>query len=220
MKIKTLIACLGAFITLISGVGFNTLNNQKEVNQNENIIIADVVDSENNNDLNENLVIDLEERSNEIVETEEQNIEETQETATKTEETQVNEIKNDLPKKSENSQQNKSTTSVKTNSEVKQEVKQAEIKQEQPKQETKTENIEKKKTEEKITKELTPSDLGYWCAEGGTHHVAGDGANEHGYYSSWNEAQIAFENYTKGWPSVQYKISQCLCGKYYFWAIQ
>ena len=35
MKIKTLIACLGAFITLISGVGFNTLNNQKEVNQNE-----------------------------------------------------------------------------------------------------------------------------------------------------------------------------------------
>ena len=38
MKIKTLIACLGAFITLISGVGFNTLNNQKEVSQNENII--------------------------------------------------------------------------------------------------------------------------------------------------------------------------------------
>ena len=205
MKIKTLIACLGAFITLISGVGFNTLNNQKEVNQNENIIIADVVDSENNNDLNENLVIDLEERSNEIVETEE---------------TQVNEIKNDLPKKSENSQQNKSTTSVKTNSEVKQEVKQTEIKQEQPKQETKKENVEKKKTEEKITKEPTPSDLGYWCAEGGTHHVAGDGANEHGYYSSWNEVQIAFEYYTKGWPSVQYKISQCLCGKYYFWAIQ
>ena len=59
-----------------------------------------------------------------------------------------------------------------------------------------------------------------WCAEGGTHHIAGDGANEHGYYSSWNEAQIAFENYTKGWPSVQYKISQCLCGKYYFWAIK
>ena len=106
MKIKTLIACLGAFITLISGVGFNTLNNQKEVNQNENIIIADVVDSENNNDLNENLVIDLEERSNEIVETEEQNIEETQETTIKTEEVQVNEIKNDLPKKSENNQQN------------------------------------------------------------------------------------------------------------------
>ena len=216
MKIKTLIACLGAFITLISGVGFNTLNNQKEVNQNENIIIADVVDRENNNDLNENLVIDLEERSNEIVETEEQNIEKTQETTIKTEEVQVNEIKNDLPKKSENNQQNKSTTSEKTNSEVKQ----SEIKQEQPKQETKTENVEKKKTEEKIMKEPTPSDLGYWCAEGGTHHVAGDGTNEHGYYSSWNEAQIAFENYTKGWPSVQYKISQCLCGKYYFWAIQ
>lgn len=219
MKIKTLIACLGAFITLISGVGFNTLINPKEVNQNENIIIADVVDSEKNNDLNENLVIDLEEQNNEIVNTEEQNDKETQET-TKTEDNQVNEIKNDLPKKTENNYQNKSTTSVKTNTEVKQEVKQPEIKQEQPKQETKSENVEKKKTEEKITKEPTPSDLGYWCAEGGTHHVAGDGANEHGYYSSWNEAQIAFENYTKGWPSVQYKISQCLCGKFYFWAIQ
>ena len=219
MKIKTLIACLGAFITLISGVGFNTLNNQKEVSQNENIIIADVVDSENNNDLNENLVIDLEEQNKEIVNTEEQNDKETQET-TKTEDNQVNEIKNDLPKQSENNPQNKGTTSVKTNTEVKQEVKQPEIKQEQPKQETKSENVEKKKTEEKITKEPTPSDLGYWCAEGGTHHVAGDGANEHGYYSSWNEAQNAFENYTKGWPSVQYKISQCLCGKYYFWAIQ
>ena len=219
MKIKTLIACLGAFITLISGVGFNTLNNQKEVSQNENIIIADVVDRENNNDLNENLVIDLEEQNKEIVNTEEQNDKETQET-TKTEDNQVNEIKNDLPKQSENNPQNKGTTSVKTNTEVKQEVKQPEIKQEQPKQETKSENVEKKKTEEKITKEPTPSDLGYWCAEGGTHHVAGDGANEHGYYSSWNEAQIAFENYTKGWPSVQYKISQCLCGKYYFWAIQ
>ena len=219
MKIKTLIACLGAFITLISGVGFNTLNNQKEVSQNENIIIADVVDRENNNDLNENLVIDLEEQNKEIVNTEEQNDKETQET-TKTEDNQVNEIKNDLQKKSENNYQNKGTTSVKTNTEVKQEVKQPEIKQEQPKQETKSENGEKKKTEEKITKEPTPSDLGYWCAEGGTHHVAGDGANEHGYYSSWNEAQIAFENYTKGWPSVQYKISQCLCGKYYFWAIQ
>lgn len=219
MKIKTLIACLGAFITLISGVGFNTLNNQKEVSQNENIIIADVVDRENNNDLNENLVIDLEEQNKEIVNTEEQNDKETQET-TKTEDNQVNEIKNDLQKKSENNYQNKGTTSVKTNTEVKQEVKQPEIKQEQPKQETKSENVEKKKTEEKITKEPTPSDLSYWCAEGGTHHVAGDGANEHGYYSSWNEAQNDFENYTKGWPSVQYKISQCLCGKYYFWAIQ
>ena len=79
---------------------------------------------------------------------------------------------------------------------------------------------EEKKSKDKVTKEPTPSDLAYWCAEGGTHHIAGDGANEHGYYSSWNEAQIAFENYTKGWPSVQYKISQCLCGKYYFWAIK
>lgn len=60
----------------------------------------------------------------------------------------------------------------------------------------------------------------YWCVDGGTHHVAGDGANEHGYYSSWDSAYQAFEQYTKDWTSCQYKINQCACGKYYFWAIK
>ena len=60
----------------------------------------------------------------------------------------------------------------------------------------------------------------YWCIEGGTHHIAGDGANEHGYYSSWDSAYQAFEEYTKDWASCQYKIDQCACGKYYFWAIK
>lgn len=66
----------------------------------------------------------------------------------------------------------------------------------------------------------TQSNLSNWCIEGGKHHIAGDGVNEHGYYSSWNAAHSAFESYTKGWASVQYKISQCPCGLYYFWAIQ
>lgn len=66
----------------------------------------------------------------------------------------------------------------------------------------------------------TQSDLSYWCVEGGSHHVSGDGANEHGYYSSWNEAEIACMSYTQGWTSMQYKINQCACKLYYFWAIQ
>lgn len=68
--------------------------------------------------------------------------------------------------------------------------------------------------------EPTKQETAYWCVDGGTHHVAGDGANEHGYYSSWDEAYKAFEDYTKGWTSVQYKISQCSCGLFYFWAIK
>lgn len=68
--------------------------------------------------------------------------------------------------------------------------------------------------------EPTQSDLSYWCMEGGSHHVLGDGANEHGYYSSWDEANNACMSYTKGWTSMQYKINECACGLYYFWAIQ
>lgn len=66
----------------------------------------------------------------------------------------------------------------------------------------------------------TPQDLSYWCVEGGSHHVFGDGADEHGYYNSWAEAEQAFQSFTAGWSSLQYKIEQCACGKYYFWAIQ
>lgn len=66
----------------------------------------------------------------------------------------------------------------------------------------------------------TQSDLSYWCVEGGSHHVLGDGANEHGYYSTWDEASIALNDYIKDWLGEQHKINQCTCGLYYFWAIQ
>lgn len=64
------------------------------------------------------------------------------------------------------------------------------------------------------------SNIEYWCVLGGSHHIAGDGLNEYGYYSSWDETYKAFENFTVDWNSVQFKISQCACGLYYFWAIQ
>lgn len=64
----------------------------------------------------------------------------------------------------------------------------------------------------------TTTNTAYWCVEGGSHHLAGDGANEHGYYNSWDSAYQAFKEYTKNWDSCQYKVDVCACGKYYFWA--
>lgn len=60
----------------------------------------------------------------------------------------------------------------------------------------------------------------YWCVDGGSHHIAGDGANEHGYYKTWDSANEAFKQYTKDWDSCHYKIDVCACGLYYFWAIK
>ena len=87
-----------------------------------------------------------------------------------------------------------------------------ENKQEQPKetipqvkeepvvtQPTKTES--KPKQEEKI-----------YCVDGGKTHIYGDGANEHGYYKTWDEAFKAYEDYTRGWDGAQFKVDQCACG--------
>lgn len=83
-------------------------------------------------------------------------------------------------------------------------------KTEKPKTETKTETKQEEKTQIKSE----------WCFEGGSKHIAGDGTNEHGYYDTWNDAFNAYEEYTKNWLYSHYKVNQCACGKYYFWAIQ
>ena len=83
-------------------------------------------------------------------------------------------------------------------------------KTETQKTETKTETKQEEKTQIKSE----------WCFDGGSKHIAGDGANEHGYYDTWNDAFNAYEEYTKNWLSSHYKVNQCACGKYYFWAIQ
>ena len=59
----------------------------------------------------------------------------------------------------------------------------------------------------------------YYIIQGKTH-IYGDGANEHGYYKTWDEAFKAYEDYTKGWDSTQFKVDQCACGLYYFWVIK
>ena len=86
----------------------------------------------------------------------------------------------------------------------KQETYQEEFVPEQPKQEEKVEIIAPKQ-EEKV-----------YCVDGGEIHIAGDGANEHGYYKTWDEAFDAYEKYTEGWESSHFKINQCFCGLYYF----
>lgn len=68
--------------------------------------------------------------------------------------------------------------------------------------------------------QTTQSNTAYWCVDGGNHHIAGDGANEHGYYKTWDSANEAFIQYTKDWDSCHYKIDVCACGLYYFWAIK
>ena len=214
MKFKIIIASIGIAITLITTIVLS-LGNQNESKQ-ENIAMQNDFIAENN--LKENL---LENKQESIQESTSNNI------ADVNEEYQ---IRSDNSTKESNSKTTKSKAlKVQGKSEIKEQVKnnsnasqknakketKIEQKQEEPKvQETET------KTEEKTPTTPTKSDLSYWCAEGGKHHVAGDGANEHGYYNTWDDAYTAFENYTKGWASVQYKISQCACGKFYFWAIQ
>lgn len=80
--------------------------------------------------------------------------------------------------------------------------------------------VQEKKSETEIKQEEKTQTKSNWCFDGGSNHIAGDGANEHGYYNTWEDAFNAYEEYTKDWLSSHYKVNQCACGKYYFWAIQ
>ena len=90
-----------------------------------------------------------------------------------------------------------------------------------PKQETPKESVaevkqETPKQEEKVQQTTTKQEEKIYCVDGGKTHIAGDGANEHGYYKTWDEAFDAYEKYTEGWESSHFKINQCFCGLYYF----
>lgn len=206
IKIQAILVTLGLIITMISGVGmsyFNTTDDIKNTNtvKSENIVIAD-----------ENIVSrknQIEAGQEKIDSNESENVAESKHTEivqkeTKTEITSQEITSNQVIPKT----QNETVTKKKEEKADKQEQKNESIVETSQEQETLT------------TKTITPSDLEYWCVSGGSHHIAGDSNNEHGYYKSWDEAYKAFENYTRGWASVQFKISQCPCGLYYFWAIQ
>ena len=115
---------------------------------------------------------------------------------------QENKVSTNNAKKSESTP--KQETPKESVAEVKQETPKENVVQETPKQvEQQKQTIPKQ--EEKI-----------YCVDGGKTHIAGDGANEHGYYKTWDEAFDAYEKYTEGWESSHFKINQCFCGLYYF----
>ena len=118
-------------------------------------------------------------------------------------------VENKSPKIQNNNKSNQNETRVK----------------EQPKVEIKTEPTPQPKEEPKPVKQpkietKTKQEEKIYCVDGGKVHIYGDGANEHGYYKTWNEAFKAYEDYTKGWESTQFKVDQCACGLYYFWVIK
>lgn len=208
MKIKILILTLGLIITMISGVkikDFNTANNvqdNKIITADENLIANEIAIAQEEQ-IEEELNQEQEQEENVKVN---ENTEEQENTNTVKENT---EVQKEVPKT--NSSQSTFTTKKETSKNT----------QDEPTVKQETTNVEETPKEEtQVTKTPTESDLEYWCVAGGEHHIAGDGENEHGYYSSWDEAYNAFENYTKGWASVQFKISQCSCGLFYFWAIK
>lgn len=149
-------------------------------------------------------------------------IEETQVTTDNVEENQTSKIEKKVETMPTTNDSNKTTTSQ-TKSSSKQSNSNIESKStdKQNKTSTETQSSQKSVTSQVTSKEsTTKQEEPYWCVEGGSHHMLGDGTNEHGYYKTWDEAFSAYEQYTKGWESTQYKVDQCDCGLYYFWAIK
>ena len=119
----------------------------------------------------------------------------------------VRENKTSKTKSSNNSSQIQPKVKVQNKTEAKTEPTPEPKEEQKPVEQPKTET--KPKQEEKI-----------YCVDGGKTHIYGDGANEHGYYKTWDEAFKAYEDYTRGWDSTQFKVDQCACGLYYFWVIK
>lgn len=209
MKLKIIALSIGLIFTIFTrGINLNDYTNMTNDIENHNIVANEVV---NDIEIRENSQLSLEhEEVSNIVNP----VEEIKEEPTE------KEVEQEVPKerqKISKSQNNKTSNATET---VAQTIVQETLKEQEP---VNTNPVETpKKIEEppqQVSKPITESDLEYWCVGGGCNHVSGSDANEHGYYPTWDEANQAFENYTAGWSSVQYKINQCACGLYYFWAI-
>ena len=85
---------------------------------------------------------------------------------------------------------------------------------------TTTSQSQNKTNNNQSNTQTTQKNTAYWCVDGGSHHIAGDGPNEHGYYKTWDSANQAFKEYTKDWDSCNYKVDVCACGLYYFWTVK
>lgn len=206
MKFKIIALSIGLIFTILSGGKNISITNGIE---RQNIVSNEVVNKVEINDNNQ-LSLEQEHINNTINQNEE--IKETIQ-----EEQVVAEVPKET-KKAVNSQNNKASQQTETIAQTT--AQETHVVQEPDSTIIVGTEKEVEQPQQPASEQVTESDLKYWCVEGGSHHVLGDSANEHGYYSSWDEANQAFQNYTKGWLSVQYKIDQCACGLFYFWAIQ
>lgn len=210
MKLKIIIITLGLIVAIISGVKLKDINTVDDVKNLNTLAIEDELKSDENITINEN---EIKENFDEIPK--EENL------------LQPEKVEENNEKSTENVEKIESNTKTNNSSDKTSNIQKELGKETQEKVPKKDSNntanvVEKPKNEVPTsdTKVPTENDLEYWCVAGGSHHIAGDGKDEHGYYSTWEEAHKAFIEYTKDWKSVQFKISSCPCGQYYFWAIK
>lgn len=202
--IVTIIIATGVFVSYFAGIGTrNTENNTNEKTE------------ESSNKMEEIAVLENEQtqENEEIVQ---EKINESQ-----AENSQVVEKKNEI-KNNQVIQQNEVVESKKSNKQLNQTKKQESNKSTQPSIKNDSENTSTKKNtdppkQETPKNETVTQQEKIYCTDGGKTHIAGDGANEHGYYKTWDEAFNAYEKYTEGWESSHFKINQCFCGLYYFY---
>lgn len=202
--IVVIIIAIGVFASYFIGIGTKNAEN----NTNEKI-------EESSNKMEE--IAELEnEQTQENEEIVQEEINESQ-----VENSQVIEKKNET-KNEQVIQQNEVVESKKSNKQLNQTKKQESNKSTQPSIKNDSKNTSTKKNtdqpKQKTQKnETVTQQEKIYCTDGGKTHIAGDGANEHGYYKTWDEAFNAYEKYTEGWESSHFKINQCFCGLYYFY---
>ena len=111
-------------------------------------------------------------------------------------------ISSSKTKANENTENKQDIQSSKTGKNVKQDTsvtKSNESRTEQKQEIASKVEVQEKEPEKEIKQEEKAQTKSNWCFEGGSNHIAGDGANEHGYYNTWEEAFNAYEEYTKNW---------------------
>lgn len=179
-----------------------------EVENTEEIIVPI---EENQNKDEENTVVNEVKKAD--VKVVEQPKTETKLTSTQTNKTTAS-TNNSSASKNNTSSTKKTTTNntekVTTNNQSTNSNKTESSKVEQPKAQTTT-PVGTPKTEP------TPAPKSDKCYEGGSKHVAGSGAYEHGYYNSYKEAWNALTVYMEDMISGNYYIDECACGKFYFY---
>ena len=177
----------------------------------ENTINTNSVNEIKNEDILVNKVSEIENHTEDVIENNEIQEKETEEINTEQEIAKPVVKSNPTPKENNSKQDVQVVQKVQEQpkAQPKQETKPVQEHKEEPKEnnEPVRVNPEPKKEEVKTPK---------YCVEGGTIHLEGDGAGEHGYYNSWDEAFDAMNSYTAGWETFNYKIGSCPCGKYYF----